>query len=193
MSTACPKCKFIRPADSTAPDWQCPSCGVAYAKARAAAMDELPPIPRRLPEAEASNVPWNKVVMAVAFFFVGWVAYKATAPRPGIAVGSASTQVSGGGGGSGQLAALAATVQPGDVVIYSAVWCASCNVAKQWMSQNGFRYDECDVEKRAECASQFRDYGGNGIPLLIVKGQQMRAGFDTDEFIAALQAKARPG
>jgi TPR repeat protein len=29
---ACPKCGYIRKPTDTAPDWQCPSCGIAYAK-----------------------------------------------------------------------------------------------------------------------------------------------------------------
>ena len=32
MPTICPKCRAVRPATTEAPDWQCPSCGVAYAK-----------------------------------------------------------------------------------------------------------------------------------------------------------------
>jgi hypothetical protein len=32
VSTICPKCGHRRPARSTAPDWQCPACGIAYAK-----------------------------------------------------------------------------------------------------------------------------------------------------------------
>src|SRR5262245_25915678 len=32
----CPKCKYVRSAAETAPDWQCPKCGVAYAKFLAA-------------------------------------------------------------------------------------------------------------------------------------------------------------
>lgn len=32
----CPKCGYVRePKDSIVPDWQCPKCGVAYAKAQA--------------------------------------------------------------------------------------------------------------------------------------------------------------
>lgn len=31
-STRCPKCAYFRKATDTAPDWQCPSCGIAYAK-----------------------------------------------------------------------------------------------------------------------------------------------------------------
>lgn len=32
----CPKCKHVRAATEIAPDWQCPKCGVAYAKFLAA-------------------------------------------------------------------------------------------------------------------------------------------------------------
>src|SRR5262245_50326401 len=28
----CPKCKHVRTANEVAPDWQCPACGIAYAK-----------------------------------------------------------------------------------------------------------------------------------------------------------------
>jgi hypothetical protein len=34
--TTCPKCNYARQPSDTAPDWQCPNCGVAYAKAAAA-------------------------------------------------------------------------------------------------------------------------------------------------------------
>jgi hypothetical protein len=28
----CPRCAYVRAATDTAPDWQCPKCGVAYVK-----------------------------------------------------------------------------------------------------------------------------------------------------------------
>jgi hypothetical protein len=32
MPVICPKCSLVRPADATNPDWQCPACGICYAK-----------------------------------------------------------------------------------------------------------------------------------------------------------------
>lgn len=32
MNVVCPKCAYQRASTDTAPDWQCPSCGIAYAK-----------------------------------------------------------------------------------------------------------------------------------------------------------------
>jgi hypothetical protein len=40
--TICPKCQYRRTAGETAPDWQCPACGVAYGKAL---RDGAPPVP----------------------------------------------------------------------------------------------------------------------------------------------------
>ena len=33
MPVTCPKCDYVRKPSDTNPEWQCPSCGVAYAKA----------------------------------------------------------------------------------------------------------------------------------------------------------------
>ncbi len=32
LGKPCPKCKYVRTATDTAADWQCPKCGIAYAK-----------------------------------------------------------------------------------------------------------------------------------------------------------------
>ena len=32
MVVTCPKCSHVRPPDASNPEWQCPSCGVCYAK-----------------------------------------------------------------------------------------------------------------------------------------------------------------
>ena len=37
----CPKCSYLRKPSDEAPDWQCPSCGVAYAKVIAAQQEKL--------------------------------------------------------------------------------------------------------------------------------------------------------
>jgi hypothetical protein len=51
----CPKCGYERRAADTAPDWQCPSCQVAYVKAaRAAAQANAPPTAAARPTATAA-------------------------------------------------------------------------------------------------------------------------------------------
>jgi glutaredoxin len=55
------------------------------------------------------------------------------------------------------------------------------------MAQYGFKYQECDVDTGSNCASQLKSLDPQGgVPYLIVKGHHLKAGFDSDEFLAAL-------
>ena len=47
--TVCPKCQYLRKASDQAPDWQCPSCGIAYAKFQQAQGSGNTPRPARRP------------------------------------------------------------------------------------------------------------------------------------------------
>src|SRR2546423_1237798 len=52
MNQICPKCHYARkPADAAVPDWQCPSCGIAYAKFNR----ENAPAPVALPREPTSS------------------------------------------------------------------------------------------------------------------------------------------
>ncbi|AOX99687.1 glutaredoxin family protein [Jeongeupia sp. USM3] len=86
-----------------------------------------------------------------------------------------------------QLHALAATVQPGEVTMYTTTHCPYCAAAKGWLKQYGFSFDECDAEASAECAQQLQALGGEGVPFLMVRGLPMKNGFNSDEFVALLQ------
>jgi glutaredoxin len=184
MAVICPKCKAIRPPDAQVPDWQCPSCGIAYAKAAAPA---APAVAARAaaPASEGLGI-GAKLFIALVLACAAFGGYRMMAGKSGGSVSSIAARL-GSGASAGDLSALAGTVKSGDVVIYSASWCANCHAAKQWMSQYGFAYQDCDVEKDAGCASQFRATGSEGVPYLIVKGHHMKDGFDSDEFIAALR------
>jgi len=61
-----------------------------------------------------------------------------------------------------QLAALEASAQAGDVLPYSALWCPYGTSAKRWMGQYGFKYEDCDIQARAECADQLKALGSDG-------------------------------
>jgi glutaredoxin len=86
-----------------------------------------------------------------------------------------------------ELRALAATVRPGEVVMYSTQDCGYCVQAKRWLSRHGFTFTECDIERVARCEREFTDHGADGTPYLLVRGQPMQNGFDADEFVALLR------
>jgi hypothetical protein len=66
----CPKCEHVRPKDATNPEWQCPACGVCYAKVGANAQPRS-----RAPEAPvAVKHDWNLGLVAkvAAVVVLGW-------------------------------------------------------------------------------------------------------------------------
>ncbi|BDT68793.1 hypothetical protein os1_29800 [Comamonadaceae bacterium OS-1] len=195
MPTICPKCRAVRPADATVPEWQCPFCGVAYAKAGGGGMAQ-PASTRHAPlhgssqsHAEAgifASIPWGKLFAVVAIAYGAWVGL-----HRGGGSGSFDAFSRQGHFGSSpspeQLGQLAANGKLEDVLMYSAAWCTNCAAAKSWMAQYGFKYQECDVDASSACASELRKLDPQGgIPYLIVKGRHMKDGFDSDEFLAAL-------
>jgi hypothetical protein len=128
MTTICPKCRTVRPADTSVPTWQCPACGVAYAKAGGSTE---PMRPSARPSVRASSTTY-------------------TSAGPGIPLAKLIA-----------VPTLAASAAPGDVLFYSAPWCANCAEAKGWMRRYGFQYQECDIEARPECAQPLRGMGGD--------------------------------
>jgi glutaredoxin len=177
MPIICPKCQHVRPADTSAPDWQCPACGVAYVKAAEAANAARRPAPRPVlyqsrPE---RGIAWGKWIAVLAVLAYGaWAGFRLSSER------QADT-------GDYDMPALAASVKAEDVVMYTTSTCGYCAQAKRWLRQNGFAFTECNVETDRRCEAGLRATGSVGVPTLLVRGQLMDNGFDSDEFLALLQ------
>jgi len=85
------------------------------------------------------------------------------------------------------LRAFAAGVQARDVVMYSTTECVYCGQAKGWLAGNGFAFTECNMSVERRCEDEFRSYGAQGTPFLVVRGRQMRDGFDAHQFLRILK------
>ena len=184
MPTICPHCQTVRPANAQAPDWQCPSCGKAYAKAGGAMAPRT--TQRAVPGgaiSAGSSIPWGKMLAGVAIVYGVWVGLHKVGGADGISRASHF----GGNASVEQMAQLATSRQASDVLMYSAAWCPNCTAAKSWMGQNGFKYEECDIDKDSACMSALRALDPQGgVPYLIVRGQHMTDGFDSEQFLVAL-------
>ncbi len=201
MPTICPKCRTLRPANAAVPDWQCPACGVAYAKAGGDGQAVLAVQRARAAHARhgyrnsgdglLASIPWVKLIAAFFICYGGWVGYQhASGQRGG---GSAeSGQVSragnlGGGWSEQNLREIAAKSQASDVIFYTAPWCPYCRAAHQWLDQYGFKYERCDIEASSDCKAQLQRLDNQGgVPYFIVKGQHMKDGFDAAQLVAVL-------
>jgi glutaredoxin len=80
---------------------------------------------------------------------------------------------------------LAARVKPGDIRMLSSETCGWCTAARRWMRSEGIAFDECFIERDAQCAADYRAQGGLGTPTLIVRGQRV-VGFDRARLVALL-------
>ena len=92
--------------------------------------------------------------------------------------------------GEAGLKALAAKVSSADVIMYSTNECTYCHQAKNWLNEHGFAFTECNMSTEQRCEDEFRSYGANGTPFLVIrrggKEHLMKQGFDSDEFLSAL-------
>jgi glutaredoxin len=111
--------------------------------------------------------------------------------RAGHTSGSGIVAATDSDSSASELSTLAATVKPGEVVMYSTTECPYCTQAKAWLNQYGFAFTECNIGINTVCEEEFRRYGATGTPYLVVqrngKQRHMKDGFDSDEFLAALQ------
>lgn len=182
MSIVCPKCNLLRPDDSLAPQWQCPGCGVAYAKALAA--DSAGQRGQGITvwrEREQKPV-WHLWLMAAALVWGLVAGMQMAYQRGGAIVGD----FWGGSAASpDQLRTLAAAMQPDEILMFKTDWCPYCRQARGWLDRHGFGYRTCDIETEAVCTQAFERLGGERVPYLIVKGQHIK-GFDPDELGAAV-------
>lgn len=75
-------------------------------------------------------------------------------------------------------------LQREDVVLYATSWCGYCAKARQLLNENNIPYYEHDIEKSAQALEQFKSLGGNGVPLLLVKGEVIK-GYDASRILEA--------
>jgi glutaredoxin len=149
MSRICPHCNYARLSTDEAPEWQCPSCEKAYAKAGGS----LPPEslrqygPATAPESRGGSGKWLLIliVLGAAFWF----------GRPLLLQRGAAPM------------AAASAEQP-TVVLYATSWCGYCKMTREFFAANGIRYTEQDIEQSSTALQQHKKLGGNGVPLIVV-------------------------
>jgi glutaredoxin len=194
----CPKCQHVRQAnEADVPDWQCPACGVAYAKASEAASAARPVLARAQRPAfvEQGRTPWLKVLLALALMMAVWQAPALKGQTWGAWLHQGPSAAGAVGHDADlstpEIQALAATVRADEITMYSTSECGYCAQAKQWLHTYGFAFTECNMSISAQCEAEFKALGAQGTPYLIVRGQHMTEGFDSDVFLAILrQAKS---
>lgn len=76
----------------------------------------------------------------------------------------------------------------GKVELYATSWCPACAQARAYFDGKGVAYVEYDIEKDAQAAARFAQYGAKGVPLIRVRGTLIR-GFSPSALDAALASR----
>jgi glutaredoxin len=169
MTRICPKCAYVRKPTDEAPDWQCPSCQIAYVKAhgepaRADYGRYGTPLVRNKPA--ASNT-WKWLLLAVL------LGAGAMLGKPLWSARQAPQQI------------VASTAQPA-VTLYATAWCGYCAATRELFERNGIQYTELDIEKSSAGYEGHKRLGGRGVPLIVI-GDEVIHGYDEPTLRARLK------
>ncbi len=75
------------------------------------------------------------------------------------------------------------------VKVYSTPTCPYCTMAKNFLKQNGIRFEDIDVSKDKKAVTEmFNKSGQMGVPVLDINGV-MIVGFDRDAIKRELKIK----
>lgn len=81
--------------------------------------------------------------------------------------------------------AIATAAADGDLFMFSATWCSVCTRAHRYFASHQVRYQSCEIDQDADCRARFDRLGGQGTPLLVVRGVP-QTGFSPARIAAAL-------
>lgn len=153
----CPKCGYARKMGETAPDWQCPSCGIAYAKSEATRNGD-----GYVRRPAGSGGTWiGKVLIVVFTVAIVWALMPGT--RPGTGPARQGDFANAG------------------VVMYSLTTCGYCNQKRAQLQEKGIPFVEYFIDKDQArqrelfeklMASGYRG-GGIGTPTFEVNGKML--------------------
>lgn len=70
-----------------------------------------------------------------------------------------------------------AAVQGDRVKLYTTTWCGYCKKARAYLKSRNIPFDDIDVETTDRGRREYREIGGNGVPVIFV-GERRMDGYD---------------
>ena len=178
----CPKCGYVRKADEIAPEWQCPSCQVVYAKAVVSNnfADSMPLSSNTALSSQTGDSPSGKLKAVVVLALAVFVVYFGYSFFSGITITRET---------SGNMVEASPIVAPDKtVLLYSRAGCGYCDKAKQFLQQHEIAFEEIDIHTSERGRQDFEKLGAIGTPILVVADTKV-VGFDEGELTGVLKSK----
>lgn len=182
MTQICPKCSYVRKETDTCPDWQCPSCSVAYHKVSANGSADLAQYRRHQSQQNpaASGLGFfKKILISVVITVIcihTYINHKnklSLKNQAELSALSSSTKNS-------------AAQQP-RVILFGTEWCGYCAASRDYFRKNGIAFTDHDIEKNYDAYLEYQRLGGKGVPLLKI-GDEVIKGYNEDRMRFLLEA-----
>jgi len=168
----CLLCGHVRTRLDPLPDTACPACGVDYAVAQqqveAGLVRALPTEAQKVVRKRSSvRFGVGGIVVLGGALAALWMLGRDDAVPLAVEPSAHSTAPA---------VATPLQAQPA-VLLYTAAWCKVCAHTKRYLSRNGIRYSEHDVERSAQAWREYKQYPGEGVPLIVI-GDSATRGFN---------------
>ena len=72
-----------------------------------------------------------------------------------------------------------------DITIYTSNTCPYCTLAKNYLSEKGYSYNEKNVQTDKDARKELMSMGHMGVPVLVIDGEEI-VGFDKEKIDASL-------
>jgi glutaredoxin len=166
MAYRCPKCQYERKATDQAPDWQCPACGVAYAKV--ANTGSQANVRQTSTSSQSSNSGVSLLAIIVLVLVVAGGFFLLTGEDEPQTVNVAQLMAGFSGQSTGQA--------DSQVILFATKTCGYCRLTREFFARHHIRYREIDIEASREGFARFRALGGRGVPVVVV-GDDVQHGY----------------
>lgn len=201
----CPKCNHARKPVETVPEWQCPSCGIAYAKFQQSASSGPSLVARDRVAVQSAQ--YSRTLLFAVFAAVlatGYFGYEKLL-KSRISSGSFSSAgaevhetdnpalvVTLDGGTpvlrlKAETSAQLASFTKAQVVMFATSWCPYCAQVRELFAAKGVHYVEFDIERDHDQARfQKEVLRMSGVPVIVI-GNRLVVGSDEREISAGLK------
>lgn len=72
-----------------------------------------------------------------------------------------------------------------DITVFTSNTCPYCTLAKNYLSEKGYSYNEKNVQTDKDARKELMSMGHMGVPVLVIDGEEI-VGFDKEKIDALL-------
>jgi len=164
-----------------APEWQCPSCQVAYAKAADSGnFGSMRPAANVPAPSRSGGLPAGMLKGVVVLVLLAVVGYYGYSFVSGITITSETT---------GNMVEASPISAGSGVLFYTAAGCRYCDQARSYLKKHDVKFEEIDINGDRG-RQEFQQLGAMGTPIIVV-GDTRMVGFNEGELKGLLKSKGQ--